>query len=96
MANIIDTVFFDVGATLRYVVEDPEFAAAAEKELMELVGAREDHDTFFEKFRRWNCGCSICSRITRRRRWRQMPPVLPVFGETTTDAAWYTTARWKH
>ena len=60
MANIIDTVFFDVGATLRYVVEDPEFAAAAEKELMELVGAREDHDTFFEKltanwkrYRKW-------------------------------------------
>ena len=29
MNNKIDTVFFDVGATLRYVVEDPEFAAAA-------------------------------------------------------------------
>ncbi|MDD6679310.1 MAG: HAD family hydrolase [Firmicutes bacterium] len=45
----IDTIFFDVGATLRYVVEDPEFAAAAEQELMRLVGAEEPHDVFFEK-----------------------------------------------
>ena len=45
----IDTIFFDVGATLRYVVEDPEFAAEAERQLMALVGATEDHDAFFEK-----------------------------------------------
>ena len=45
----IDTIFFDVGATLRYVVEDPEFATAAEQELMRLVGAEEPHDIFFEK-----------------------------------------------
>ena len=45
----IDTIFFDVGATLRYVVEDPEFAAEAERQLMELVGATEEHDGFFEK-----------------------------------------------
>ena len=31
MNNNIDTVFFDVGATLRYVVEDPEFAAAFQR-----------------------------------------------------------------
>lgn len=49
MSPNIDTIFFDVGATLRYVVEDPEFAAAAERELMELVGAEEPHDVFFEK-----------------------------------------------
>lgn len=55
MTSNIDTIFFDVGATLRYVVEDAEFAAAAEKELMELVGAKEDHDTFFEKLTaNWN------------------------------------------
>jgi len=47
--NKIDTIFFDVGATLRYVVEDAEFAADAEKELMELVGAKEPHDEFFAK-----------------------------------------------
>ncbi|MCD8330167.1 MAG: HAD family hydrolase, partial [Lachnospiraceae bacterium] len=45
----IDTIFFDVGVTLRYVVPDEEFAAAAEKELMELVGTTESHDEFFEK-----------------------------------------------
>ncbi len=49
MNNKIDTVFFDVGATLRYVVEDPEFAAAADRELMALVGATESHDEFFAK-----------------------------------------------
>ena len=50
----IDTIFFDVGATLRYVVEDREFAADAERRLMEIVGAEEPHDLFFEKLEaRW-------------------------------------------
>lgn len=49
MAKNIDTIFFDVGATLRVVVKDPPFAQAAEKELMELVGTTEPHDVFFEK-----------------------------------------------
>lgn len=49
MSSKIDTIFFDVGATLRYVVEDPEFAAAADRELMALVGATESHDEFFAK-----------------------------------------------
>ncbi len=60
MNRNIDTIFFDVGATLRYVVEDEEFAAAADKALMELVGAQEPHDVFFEKltknwkaYRKW-------------------------------------------
>ena len=45
----IDPIFFDVGATRRDVVEDPEFAAAADRELMALVGATESHDEFFAK-----------------------------------------------
>lgn len=49
MSSKIDTIFFDVGATLRYVVEDPEFAAAADRELMALVGATESHNEFFAK-----------------------------------------------
>ena len=49
MSSKIDTIFFDVGATLRYVVADPEFAAAADRELMALVGATESHDEFFAK-----------------------------------------------
>ena len=49
MSSKIDPIFFDVGATLRYVVEDPEFAAAADRELMALVGATESHDEFFAK-----------------------------------------------
>ena len=48
----IDTIFFDVGATLRYVVEDHAFAAAAERELMRLVESEEAHDAFFEKLER--------------------------------------------
>ena len=48
LANV-DTIFFDVGATLRYVVPDEAFARAAEDELMRLVGAEEEHDVFFEK-----------------------------------------------
>ena len=54
MNRNIDTIFFDVGATLRYVVEDAEFSAAADRELMELVGATESHDVFFEKLnKKW-------------------------------------------
>lgn len=45
----IDTIFFDVGATLRYVEPDEAFQANAEKELMELVQTTDDHDTFFAK-----------------------------------------------
>lgn len=49
MNRNIDTIFFDVGATLRYVVEDPAFAAEADRQLMELVGAAEPPDVFFAK-----------------------------------------------
>ena len=49
MTHSIDTIFFDVGATLRYVVEDKEFAAEAERQLMELVGSTEEHDAFFAR-----------------------------------------------
>lgn len=45
----INTILFDVGNTLRVVVKDPEFAAKAEKDLMELVGTAESHDVFFAK-----------------------------------------------
>ena len=45
----IDTIFFDVGATLRYVAEDKEFSRAAEDELMRLVQTTDSHDVFFEK-----------------------------------------------
>ena len=36
----IDTIFFDVGATLRYVVEDKEFAADAERSPRSLASLR--------------------------------------------------------
>lgn len=52
---MIDTIFFDIGNTLRVVVKDKDFSQAAEAELMRLVGAREEHDAFFEKLTaNWN------------------------------------------
>ena len=51
---MIDTIFFDVGNTLRIVIPDKEFIAAAEAELMKLVQTKEDHDSFFAKLEeRW-------------------------------------------
>ena len=51
---MVDTIFFDVGNTLRIVLPDKEFIANAEKELMELVQTKEEHDPFFEKLEeRW-------------------------------------------
>ena len=44
-----DTIFFDVGNTLRIVVPDKAFSDAAEAELMRLVGATEPKEVFFEK-----------------------------------------------
>ena len=49
MPNIVDTIFFDVGATLRVVVKDPEFAKQAELELMSLVQTSDPYDVFFTK-----------------------------------------------
>lgn len=52
---MIDTIFFDVGNTLRIVVQDKEFSDEAERELMRLVGTTEPHDVFFGRLNeRWN------------------------------------------
>lgn len=45
----IDTIFFDVGATLRVVVEDRDFSRAAEDEIMRLVGSAESREAFLQK-----------------------------------------------
>lgn len=45
----IDTIFFDVGATLRVVVADREFSKAAEDEIMRLVQSPESPEAFFAK-----------------------------------------------
>lgn len=51
---MIDTIFFDVGNTLRIVVKDKAFSQAAEQEIMRLVGTTEPHDAFFGKLNtRW-------------------------------------------
>ncbi len=60
MKNNIDTIFFDVGNTLRYVVPDAAFSAQADQQLMELVKTTASHEEFFaelnanwKKYRKW-------------------------------------------
>ena len=60
MTKNIDTIFYDVGSTLRLSVDDPEFSRAAKKEMMELLGITEPMDEFFKwldanhkKYRDW-------------------------------------------
>ena len=50
----INTIFFDVGNTLRVVVKDQEFIDKAEAGLMELIQTKETHDELFAKLEeRW-------------------------------------------
>ena len=52
---MIDTIFFDIGNTLRVVVKDKAFSDAAEQEMMRLVGATESYESFFGKINeRWH------------------------------------------
>ena len=54
MTPDIQTIFFDVGNTLRIVVPDQEFIDKAEDGLMELIQTKESHDELFEKLEaRW-------------------------------------------
>ena len=41
---MLDTIFFDVGNTLRIVVKDKAFSDAAESEIMKIVQTNESHD----------------------------------------------------
>ena len=47
MTANIQTIFFDVGNTLRIVLPDQEFIDRAEAGLMELIGTTESHDALF-------------------------------------------------
>ena len=54
MTPDIQTIFFDVGNTLRIVVPDQEFIDKAEAGLMELIQTKESHDELFAKLEeRW-------------------------------------------
>jgi len=51
---MIDTIFFDVGNTLRIVLPDQEFIDKAERDLMDLIQTKESHDELFAKLEdRW-------------------------------------------
>ena len=51
---MIDTIFFDVGNTLRIVVKDQDFIREAKNEMMKLTQTTEPEDQFFEKLeKRW-------------------------------------------
>ena len=54
MVPDIQTIFFDVGNTLRIVVKDQAFIDQAEADLMELIHTTESHDALFAKLEeRW-------------------------------------------
>lgn len=54
MTPDIQTIFFDVGNTLRVVVKDQPFIDQAEAGLMALIGTTESHDALFTKLEeRW-------------------------------------------
>ncbi len=54
MTPDIQTIFFDVGNTLRIVKKDQAFIDQAEKGLMELIHTTESHDALFAKLEeRW-------------------------------------------
>ncbi len=48
MKNTIEAILFDVGNTLRIVVKDTDFMAAAKKELANLLGTNMTPDQFFD------------------------------------------------
>ena len=48
---MIDTIFFDIGGTLRDVKKDPELCAEAEQRLLNLVHSKEDKDAFIAKIK---------------------------------------------
>ena len=63
MKKDIQTVFFDVGNTLRIVLPDKPFIEAAESELMRLTETTETHDAFFAKLEsRWNAYRKLAKR----------------------------------
>jgi FMN phosphatase YigB (HAD superfamily) len=45
----IEAIFLDVGNTLRIVIEDQNFMVQSRQKLMELTGAQETPDVFYEK-----------------------------------------------
>lgn len=50
--HVIDTVFFDIGGTLRGVVKDPEQCERAEWELYRLIGATGPKDELIETIKK--------------------------------------------
>jgi HAD superfamily hydrolase (TIGR01549 family) len=60
MKHDIETIFLDLGNTLRVLLKDHEHQAAARQKIVELVGTDEDPDSFCEKlndrykeYRKW-------------------------------------------
>lgn len=57
----IEAIFLDVGNTLRIVVEEPEFSAAAKQQMLDLLEVYENPDDFFEKLEtRWKAHRKRC------------------------------------
>jgi len=58
---MIDTLFFDLGDTLRVIRKDPAYSRAARKRIMDLLGESGDPDTFYHEV--------IEPRYDRYREW---------------------------
>jgi len=66
MNTDIEAIFLDHGSTLRFVVEDDEFASHARLELMTLVETTDSQEVFYAKlvekwnaYRKWSIECMI-------------------------------------
>ena len=50
-ASNIQTIFFDIGSTLRVTDKDPAFIAEGRRKLAELAGSKEDPQAFYDKLK---------------------------------------------
>ena len=50
-ASNIQTIFFDIGSTLRVTDKDPAFIAEGRRKLAELAKSREDPEVFYQKLK---------------------------------------------
>ena len=99
MQREIDAIFLDVGNTLRVVVKDEPFQAAARKQLMELAGTPDPEDIFFKRlvrnwkaYREWSLG--NMAEATESELWTRF--LLPDYpAETITPLALELTRLWR-
>ncbi|MBN1318722.1 MAG: HAD family hydrolase [Anaerolineales bacterium] len=81
--NEIEAIFIDVGNTMRIVVKDDKFQTHAKQQLVNLVGAKDTLDVFFERlaeryriYRKW--AKTVLTEASEKELWtRWMLPDYP-------------------